>query len=114
MAQVFSTLALILATTVALGPDDPVGIGDEGDEGVETDVGPREVSIDGARWENLRAIAEFEEPVVKPPGPWAADRQVQIERSTDGVRIRVTWTLEAIEAGWWAGPLIGPVTGMRV
>jgi tetratricopeptide (TPR) repeat protein len=114
MAQVFSTIALILATTVALGPDDPVGIGDEGDGLVETDVGPREVSIDGARWENLRSIAQFEEPAVKPPGPWAADRQVQIERSTDGVRIRVTWTLEALEAGWWAGSLIGPMTGMRV
>lgn len=113
MAQIFSTLAWILAS-VAMGPGDPVGIGDDSDESVEAELGPREVSIDGARWESLRAIAQFEEPVAKPPGPWAADRQVQIERSTEGVRIRATWTLEALEAGWWAGPLIGPLTGMRV
>lgn len=96
-----------------MGPGDPVGIDDES---VETDTvpGPREVSIDGARWESLRAIAQFEEPVANPPGPWAANRQVQIERSTDGVRIRATWTLEALDAGWLTGPLIGPVTGMRV
>jgi hypothetical protein len=111
MVQLSSTFALLLATGMALGPGDPVGIGDES---VETELGPREVSIDGVRWESLRALAEFEEPVTKPPGPWAADRQVQMERSADGVRIRVAWTIEAIEPGWWAGPLIGPVTGMRV
>jgi hypothetical protein len=110
MAQVFSTFALILATTVAIWPDDPVGISDS----VEMDPGPGEVSIDGVRWESLRALGEHEEPVVKPPGPWAADRQVQIERAIDGVRIRSTWKLEALEAGWWTGPLIGPVPGMRV
>jgi hypothetical protein len=111
MVQIFSNVALILAISVAIGSGDPVGISDES---VETDPGPREVSIDGARWESLRVMAEFEEPVEKAPGPWAADRQVTIERSNDGVRIRVTWTLETIEAGWWTGPLIGPVTGMRV
>ncbi len=110
MPQLLTPLALLLATTVALGPGDPVGISDAG----ESDPGLREVSIDGARWESLRALAEFEEPVEKPPGPWAADRQVQIERSSEGVRIRVTWTLEAIEAGWWTGPLVGPMAGMRV
>jgi hypothetical protein len=119
MAQLFSTVALILATSVALGPGDPVGIGDDGvatdsDSDSDSEPGPRQVSIDGARWESLRAIAELEPPVVKPPGPWAADRQVRIERSIEGVRIRATWTLATIEAGWWAGPLIAPVTGMRV
>jgi hypothetical protein len=114
MAQVFGTLALILTTSASIGPpDDPVGIIDETVE-TDSDPGSRQVSIDGWRWESLRAIAELEEPVVKPPGPWAADRQVQIERATDGVRIRVTWALEALEAGWLTGPLIGPVTGMRV
>jgi hypothetical protein len=111
MAQIFSSLAWILATCVASGPSDAVGISDASEE---TQLGPREVSIDGTRWESLRAIAEFEAPIATPPGPWTADRQVQIERATDGVRIRVTWTLEAIEAGWWTGPLIGPWTGMRV
>lgn len=113
MVQIFSHVALILAISVAIGSGDPVGISDASTE-TETDPELREVSIDLARWESLRALAEFEEPVAKAPGPWAADRQVRIERSTDGVRIRVTWTLEAIEAGWWTGPLIGPLTGMRV
>jgi hypothetical protein len=110
MAQILSTFALLLATSVAIGSGDPVGISDE----VDTDPGPGEVSIDGVRWESLRAIAEFEAPVVKAPGPWAADRQVQISRSAEGIRIGVTWELEAIEAGWVSGPLIGPATGMRV
>jgi hypothetical protein len=117
MAQLFSTVALILATSVALGPGDPVGIGDDSiatESDSDSEPGPRQVSIDGARWESLRAIAELEPPVVKPPGPWAADRQVRIERSIEGVRIRASWTLATIEAGWWAGPLIAPVTGMRV
>jgi hypothetical protein len=115
MAQIFGTLALILATSATIGPpDDAVGIGDDASVDTDAEPGPRQVSIDLERWNALRAIAEFEQPVVKPPGPWAADRQVQIERATDGVRIRVTWTLEALEGGWFAGPLIGPVTGMRV
>lgn len=111
MTQIFSTFAFLLAASVAIGPGDPVGIDDDGQE---TDLRPREVSIDGARWETLRALAEFEEPTEKPPGPWAAERQVQIERASDGVRLRVTWTITTIEAGWWTGPLIGPVPGMRV
>jgi hypothetical protein len=111
MAQLFSTFALMFATGLAMGPGDPVGISDAQ---VETDLELRQVSIEGERWARLRAMAEFEAPVAKPPGPWAAERQVRIERSTDGLRIRVTWTLETIEAGWWTGPLVGPMPGMRV
>lgn len=104
-----STVAVILAT---LGPPgDPVGIDDAT---TETDLEPRQVSIEGARWEALRAIVDIEPPVVKPPGPWVADRQVLIERVKDGVRIRATWQLEALESGWWTSPLIGPMPGMRV
>jgi hypothetical protein len=111
MAQLFSTVALMFAIGVAMGPGDFVGISDAQ---VETDLELRQVSIEGERWARLRAMAEVEAPVEKPPGPWAAERQVRIERSTDGLRIRVTWTLETIEAGWWTGPLIGPMTGLRV
>ena len=107
MVRIFSTLALMFA---AFGPGDP-GISDEGEQ---IDPAVREVSIDGARWEALRALAEFEDPIIEPPGPHAANRLVQIERSTEGIRIVVTWTLEAIDAGWFTGPLIGPMAGMRV
>ncbi len=85
------------------------------DDGViEFEPGLRQVSLELARWEALRAIAEFEAPLVPAPGPRAADRQVRIERSTSGVHVRATWTIEAIEAGWLAGPLVGPMDGMRV
>jgi hypothetical protein len=112
MVQSFiSTFALILVTGVALGPGDPVGIDDAP---VATQLEPRQVSIELERWKALRAMAELEQPVVKAPGPWVADRQVQIERAADGVRIHVSWQLETIEPGWVTGPLIGPMTGMRV
>jgi hypothetical protein len=112
MIQSFITVfTSILVTSLALGPGDPVGIDDAS---LDTEPGPRQISIALARWEALRTIAEFEQPVVKAPGPWAADRQVEIDRATDGVRIRVTWQLETIEPGWISGPLIGPKPGMRV
>ncbi|PRQ09523.1 hypothetical protein [Enhygromyxa salina] len=111
MAQFFSTAALILTASVVLAPGDPVGISDDP---AQTDLELRQVSLELARWEALRALAETEQPIVTAPGPWAADRQVLIERSAAGVRVHVTWKLETIEAGWWTGPLIGPVTGLRV
>lgn len=112
MVQSFvSTFAFCLMTGVALASGDPVGIGDAS---VETELGPRQVSIELARWKALRELAELGPPVVKAPGPWAADRQIRIEHTTDGLRIHVTWQIEAIEAGWLSGPLIGPLTGMRV
>jgi hypothetical protein len=111
MIQSFiSVFTSILVTSLMLGPGDSVGIDDEPVD----ELGSRQLSIELARWQALRELAEAEQPVVKAPGPWAADRQVEIERVTDGVRIRVTWQFETIEPGWIAGPLIGPITGMRV
>ncbi len=81
---------------------------------VEFELGPRQVSIDGDRWAELRALAEGEEPAETPPGPWASSRDVQIEYRPDGVRVRATWELRAVEGGWWTGPLLGPLPGARV
>ncbi len=96
-----SAVATILLTSVAFGPP-------------EADLEARQVSLELGRWQALREAAWLEAPVVKPPGPWAASRSVLIERESDGVRIRATWQLETISAGWWTSPLIGPMPGMRV
>lgn len=109
VSSVAAMLASSLVLRMALGPEDPVGIDDDAGE-----LELREVSIDGARWQQLRELAEAEAPIVRPPGPWAVDRRVAIERASDGLRIRVTWTLAAIESGWLNDALIGPITGLRV
>lgn len=113
-------LSTSLSTSLSMGlsgavasPGDPVGIADAH---VDMDLGPRQVSVDGHRWAQLTAVANADEPTVPPPGPWAAHRRVEIDRSDAGVRIRARWSLESREAGWWSGPLIrsGTLPGLRV
>lgn len=120
MPALTTSLALLLAATAALGPDeeDPVVIVDDpGAVEVELEYTPRsrQVSIERARWESLRAMAEAAKPKpTPPPGPWATHREVVIERSSEGLRVRGTWSLASVEPGWWTGRLLGPLAGMRV
>jgi hypothetical protein len=63
MAQFFSRFVLLLATGLALGPGDPVGV-DDGALDRDLEPGARQqVSIEKARSEALRAMAELEDPL---------------------------------------------------
>ena len=62
------------------------------------------VTIDGEIWRRLMS-----EPVEVPETgfrPAATRRIVTLEERSDGIAIRVTWTLEAQEAGWFSANLV--------
>lgn len=67
------------------------------------------VEIDGARWQDVQTGAEE----VSLPGPWAADRDVELIREGDGLRIRGRWTIRSAKPGWFLGDLLGPGVEIR-
>jgi hypothetical protein len=102
MDALLGPLALILVTRLVLGP------------GEDAEPGMRQVAIEFSRWEALRAIAEAEFEAPRPPGPFAATRDVTLARSDEGLRITATWRIDAVAGGLWTGLLVGPLAGMRV
>lgn len=67
------------------------------------------VEIDGARWQDVRTGAEE----IALPGPWVADRDVELLREGDGLRIRGRWTIRSAKPGWFLGDLLGPGVEIR-
>jgi len=67
------------------------------------------VETDGSRWQDVRTGAE--ELVL--PGPWVADRDVELVREGDGLVIRGRWTLRSVKPGWFLGDLLGPGVEIR-
>ncbi len=102
MDALLGPLALMLVTRLVLGP------------GEDAEPGMRQVAIEFSRWEALRAIAEAEFEAPRPPGPFAATRDVTLARSDQGLRITATWRIDAVAGGLWTGLLVGPLAGMRV
>jgi hypothetical protein len=112
MPQFFtSTLGCLIAASLTVSPVDPVGV--QGPR-IEYELVPGQVAVGGWRWAELERAAHPDAKPSPAPAAWAASRKVWLQRSEEGLRIRATWMLESVEEGWWMGPVIGSIAGLRV
>jgi hypothetical protein len=71
-----------------------------------------EVELPWALAQELRAAAA-DDPTATAPGPWVAEREIDLQAVEGGLVLQGRWTIVAEQAGWLAGELLGPGIELR-
>lgn len=71
---------------------------------------PGEVDAVELPWSRLQELREAvrEDPIAAAPGPWVAEREIELRAVEGGLMLSGRWTIVAEQAGWVARELLGP------
>jgi len=86
------------------------------DDAMPSELGPDEVDAVELPWAYVQALrdAAADDAAAAPlPGPWVAEREIDLRPVEDGLLLEGRWTIVAEEAGWLAGELLGPGLELR-
>lgn len=80
-----------------------------------SELAPGEVDAVELPWARVQELREavHDEPTATSPGPWVAEREIELHAVEGGLVIRGRWTIMAEHAGWLARELLGPGIELR-
>lgn len=80
---------------------------------VPSELAPGEVGAVELSWAEVKALREAVTDEAPAPGPWVAEREIDLRPAEGGLWLEGRWTIVAKQAGWLTGELLGPGIELR-